>query len=219
MYKLYMDGVLCPVTPGKLTTKIKNQNKTISLLDGGEVNILKAPGLTDIEYELLLPNSPYPFAQYDGGFKTADYYLTKLEELKAGKMPFYFSLSRVANNRLIYKAEPMRVSLEDYQILEDADNGLDVTVQVKLKQYVDNGLKKVTIITQSSTQTYASAAPLKSTRPAPQPKKTYTVKSGDTLWAICKRELNDGSKYKTVAALNGIKNPNKIYPGQVIKLV
>lgn len=45
--------------------------------------------------------------------------------------------------------------------------------------------------------------------------KTYTVKSGDTLSAIA-------SKYGTTVAklvsLNGIKNANLIYPGQVLKI-
>lgn len=54
--------------------------------------------------------------------------------------------------------------------------------------------------------------------PAPAPKpsaSTYTVKKGDTLSEIAVR-------YKTTVAelvrLNNIKNPNLIYPGQVLKL-
>ena len=56
------------------------------------------------------------------------------------------------------------------------------------------------------------AAGVNTTKPAP---KTYTVKKGDTLTAIAK-------KYKTtikkLVALNGIKDANKIYPGQVLKV-
>ena len=35
-----MDGVRLPVTPSALTIKISNQNKTINLFDGGQVNDL-----------------------------------------------------------------------------------------------------------------------------------------------------------------------------------
>jgi LysM repeat protein len=45
--------------------------------------------------------------------------------------------------------------------------------------------------------------------------KTYVVKRGDTLSAIARRYNTTVSK---LAADNGIKNPNLIYPGQVIKI-
>ena len=45
--------------------------------------------------------------------------------------------------------------------------------------------------------------------------KTYTVKSGDTLSAIA---VKYGTTYQEIARKNGIANPNKIYPGQVLKI-
>ena len=59
MYEFYMDGVLLPVTPGALTIKVANQNKTINLINEGQVNILKAPGLSKISFSALLPNREY----------------------------------------------------------------------------------------------------------------------------------------------------------------
>lgn len=44
---------------------------------------------------------------------------------------------------------------------------------------------------------------------------TYTVKSGDTLSAIASRY---GKTYQEIARKNGISNPNKIYPGQILKI-
>lgn len=43
--------------------------------------------------------------------------------------------------------------------------------------------------------------------------KTYTVKAGDTLGGIAAKY---GTSYQKIAADNGIKNPNLIYPGQVL---
>ena len=48
MYEFYMDGVRLPVTPSALTIKISNQNKTINLINEGQVNVLKTPGLSRI---------------------------------------------------------------------------------------------------------------------------------------------------------------------------
>ena len=35
-YKLYMAGTLMPITPSKVTVKINNQNKTMTLINGEE---------------------------------------------------------------------------------------------------------------------------------------------------------------------------------------
>lgn len=47
---------------------------------------------------------------------------------------------------------------------------------------------------------------------------TVRVVRGDTLWAIAKKYLGSGNKYPTLASWNGIKNPNLIYVGQIIKV-
>lgn len=53
--------------------------------------------------------------------------------------------------------------------------------------------------------------------PPPQA-SSYTVVRGDSLWAICKRVYGDSSLAYKLATANGIKNPNLIYPGQVLTL-
>ncbi|QZH59439.1 LysM peptidoglycan-binding domain-containing protein [Mycolicibacterium farcinogenes] len=53
--------------------------------------------------------------------------------------------------------------------------------------------------------------------PAPEP-RTYTVVSGDTLWAIAERFYGDGNKYQQIADASGIANPDLIHPGQVLTI-
>ena len=48
--------------------------------------------------------------------------------------------------------------------------------------------------------------------------KSVTVEKGDTLWSIASTHLGAGSKYKQLAAINNISNPDLIRIGQVIKL-
>lgn len=52
-------------------------------------------------------------------------------------------------------------------------------------------------------------------KPADTGGDTYTVKAGDTLWGI---SLESGISVAYIAQLNGIKNQNLIYPGQVLRL-
>ena len=61
MYKFYFNKDVLPVTPGAITTTFKNQNKTITLINEGEVNLPKAPGLTEYSFKFMLPWCNYPF--------------------------------------------------------------------------------------------------------------------------------------------------------------
>lgn len=47
--------------------------------------------------------------------------------------------------------------------------------------------------------------------------RTYTVKSGDSLWAIAAKELGNGNRYPEIKALNNLAS-DIIHPGQVLKL-
>ncbi|OSC41643.1 hypothetical protein B8W66_07930 [Mycobacterium decipiens] len=61
-----------------------------------------------------------------------------------------------------------------------------------------------------------AAAAVTEQKPAPEPAvQTYTVVSGDTLWAVAERFYGDGSKCQMIADASGIGNPDLIYPGQV----
>lgn len=211
-YTVYLDDMALPVTPSKIQTKIKNQNKTVTLINEGEVNILKDAGLTDVSFSMMVPHVRYPFATYPEGFKDATFYLGKLEKLKTDKKPFRFLCSRVSPAGKLMFDTNLKVSLEDYSIDENASEGQSITISVSLKQYKDYGTKTVKI--ESSVATVQETRPTES---APKP-KTYIVKSGDTLWNISKRLLGDGSKYTVLASQNNIANPNLIYPGQVLTM-
>lgn len=219
-YKMYLDGVLMPITPSKVKVKINNQNETLTLISGEEINILKAAGLTDVNFDLLLPQVPYPFT--NGGTQPADYYLSLFERLKTAKEPFQWILNREKPNgsRLFYTN--LTVGMEDYQITDDAEEGFDITVTVSLKQYRHYGTKTVTIQPAPTPATKPTATvepPKRETSQAPK-QSTYTVKSGDCLWNIAKKYLGDGSRYNEIYNLNKdkIKNPNLIYAGQVLTL-
>ena len=55
--------------------------------------------------------------------------------------------------------------------------------------------------------------------PEPPPAaRTYTVESGDTLWAIAERFYGDGNQYQRIADASGISNPDLILPGQVLTI-
>lgn len=226
MYNFFVDGVQFPVAPAELSTKINGRNETIVLMNEGEVNVIKKTGLTDIEFEVLLPNVKYPFSVYPNGFQPATFYLEKLEKLKVDTKPFQFIINRMMPNGNLLFDTNMTVSIEEYEILESAENGFDVNVRIKLKQYKAYGNKKINLkaATKAGNSTSTAKTATKATVEQKRPTtgkttpKIHTVKEGETLWAIAKKYLGDGSKYTELAKINNISNPNVIKAGQVIKL-
>lgn len=218
-YNFYLDKCLLPVTPSKLTIKINNTNTTLNLMNDGEINILKKAGLTEIEFECDIPQVKYPYAVYPAGFRTARYFLDYFEHLKTSLKPFQFIVCRtLPNGKKLFNTN-IKVSLEDYQIKEDAKNGFDLTVKIKLKQYRDYATKTVNITLASSKAT-ASVTTNRETNNAPSA-QTYTVVKGDCLWNIAKKFYGNGSKYTVIYDANRSViggNPNLIYPGQVLTI-
>jgi len=195
-----------------------------------ELNVLKSPGLTEISFEATLPQTQYPFAVYSGGYKEARYFLNILEQYKVSKKPFQFIVSRTSPAGKLLFDTNMRVSLEDYEIKEDAKEGLDLVVKINLKQYIEMKAKYFQIVPKVSAAAAATQQPSRAS--AKTPSKTYTVVRGDCLWNIAKKHLGNGAKYTEIYAKNkdliestarkhgkkSSENGRWIYPGMVLQM-
>ena len=95
MYRIIIDGQYVPIPPEKITIKVDGDNKTMTLINLGEINVIRKKKLTDISFELLLPNQRYPFAYYPQGYMTADSYIKKYRKLQRNKSPFKFSDKKI----------------------------------------------------------------------------------------------------------------------------
>ena len=168
MYDFYLGGVQLPVAPGELKISIANQNSSYVLIDQGEITLLKRAGLTEIEFECLLPQARYPFAVYAGGFKPAAYYLAHLERLKVSRQPFQFIVSRAMPDGRVLFSNNIKVSLEDYAITENAKSGFDVQVKIRLKQYKDFGTRTMAVTEQNGQAVYTVQA-ARAAENAPEP--------------------------------------------------
>lgn len=136
MYYFFLGTLPLPVAPAALSTKINGKNKTINLINDGEVNIIKLPGLTEVSFEFMIPHTKYPFVSYGtGGIVGAQAFLSYLERLKTRQKPFQFIVSRMGSGYKLLHATNLKVTLEEYSVNEDADYGLDQMVSVTLKQY------------------------------------------------------------------------------------
>ncbi|WP_099469455.1 LysM peptidoglycan-binding domain-containing protein [Konateibacter massiliensis] len=225
MYRMYFRKLRIPVFPEKITMKINGQNKTVNLMNDGEVNVIKPTGLTDIEFDLLFPNHKYPFATYgNGDYRRAWYYLEKMEQLKQLKKPFNWIVYRTLPDGTRLYSTSMKVTLEDYTIKEDAKEGFDVVVSVKLKQYVSYGRKKVNLITNSdgtvSIKTQSARDSISSFRL--KVPTTHKVGPDDTIWSLSKYYYGNAMNYRPIWLANRdklkLKSPEEIPVGSVLTI-
>lgn len=193
-----------------------------TLIDEGEINILKESRLTEYEFECEIPQVKHPYAVYKDGFQDAGYFMDIFKGLKVNKEPFQFIVSRKTPMGKMLLYTDTTVSMESYTIEESADNGFDFKVKFKLKQYRDYGTKTVKLKTKKkSTKKKATKKKSRSTKKKTTTAKTYKVVKGDCLWKISKKYYGDGSKYTVIYNANKKViggNPNLIYPGQVLTI-
>lgn len=191
------DVLTFPITPGELDIKIGSNNKVITLINEGDINVLKSPSLTEIEFEARFPMRKYPYSRNVSKFET---YFDKFQELKEDKKSFRFVVARMTPSGKRLWDTNILVALEDFSINENADEGDDVLITFQLKQYKEYGVK-VLPKSKVKTSTSTSKKPRPKGNNAPK-SETYTVKSGDCLWNIAKKYYGNGAKYTVIYNAN-----------------
>ena len=217
-----------PITPSSLNMKIGSNNKVVTLINEGDINILKSPSLVEFEFSARFPMRKYPYSRDALNFET---YMNKFTALKTDKMPFIFHVIRTTPDGKGTWGTVRRVTLEDLEIKEDADEGDDVIVSFNLKEYKEYGVVTIKTPNSKPTTTSTSEKPRSADNKATKAEE-YTVKSGDTLWAIAKNKYGDGSKWKKIYEANklvientaekhrgkgkGSSNGHWIYPNTIL---
>ena len=215
-----------PITPGELNITSGSNNEVINLINEGDVNILKSPALTEVEFEARFPMRQYPYARE---FKSFQSYFDVFKDLKENKKSFRFIVARTTPNGKRTWDTNLLMALEDFELEENAENGDDVIITFKLKQYKEYGVR---ILKKKDTTTSTSEKPRSTTTAQTTQNKTYTIKSGDTLWAIAKKFYGNGNLYTKIYNANKsvIENAAKkygrksssnghwIYPGTVLTI-
>ena len=195
--------LVLPVTPAKYTWRHPNRIETVRLDQLGEINLPGGARMGECTLEdVLLPAQLYPFC-VPGARAAPQSYLYDLETWsdKGSKL------------RWIVSGTSINVSVMIEEITQgerDGSNDLYLTISLRQWRRPDAPVLAVSgggAETPRETGTGAASA------------KTYTVVKGDCLWNIAKQFYGSGAEYKRLAAANpSIKNPNLIYPGQVLTI-
>lgn len=193
-----------PVTPPSYQWRCMGRVESVRLDQLGEINLPAGRRMGEGTLEdVLLPAQIYPFCVPGVSADPAGY-LRTLEGWCRDGTRLRWIVSGTSVN--------LPVLLESVTSEEKGGTN-DLYVTLSLKEWRKPEAPAVPAASGGAacasrdTQTGASSA------------KTYTVQKGDCLWNIAQKYYGSGGEYKRLAAANPfIKNPNLIYPGQVLTI-
>lgn len=220
-YYVFLDAIFLPVAPEKIEISVPNLNKTVTMVDQGEINILRGKGLKEIKFDILVPSFKYPFANYSFGSFSTSQIIARLEYLKEQGKPVYFIVTRCRAGKPAWWTN-IKVSVEDFTVTEDANNGTDVVISINLKEYKEYSTKLATVSKKSDGTVVAKfdnprsivgniapTANLTKTIEAGKTIKSITVDAGKTLYNVVKKTLGstDSALFNKIKSLNNdVKN-------------
>lgn len=210
-----------PVLPEKITVKTSGQSTEKTVLELGNVNLLKSPKLKTISFNSFFPAAKIPSVTARK-LHTPLWYVQKIKKAMKSKKPFRFVM--IGNDLDINT----QMSIDSFEYSESYGAVGDFEYKISLKEWVDYSPRKVTIqqnviVTESKKRSGEPPATPKDDKSA-----TYTVKLGDCLWSICQQIYGNGNLYAKFYAANkavidaknkGTGNPKyTIYVGTVLTL-
>ena len=213
MYRIYLllgsTEWELPVLPEKLEVKSPGENSTTTVLETGEINRLQKKGLREVVLESFWPRRRIPLVSAKTLPEPLDF-VRAIQAWRDQKKPL----------RLLICGTDLDINtsmgIESFEYSEKGGEPGDIYYKLSLREHRAYGPKKVQLPAPSQkpvATVQQPARPGEAQRP-----RSYTIVSGDTLWGIAKRYYGDGAKWPTIYQANGdkIKNPNLIYPGQVV---
>ena len=188
-----------PVLPPNFEVTVGNLNTRVNINEIGNINLIGKSDLKEITIERFFPAQEYYFVEYTGFPKPYDC-VDMIEGWRMSGKPI----------RLIITETPINLALAiDNFSYGERDGTGDVYYNLELSEYVFTETKTV-----AKQREYTVETKRPTTKEVP---KTYTVKSGDSLWAISKKLTGNGNNWRTIYNKNKSvigSNPNLIYPGQ-----
>ena len=222
-YAVYLDSMLMPLTPERIVVRYRGRNGHVPLMDGGELTALRHGAGAEVSFRLVFPRVRYPFSQYERGFLEPEVFVNRLLAIRNERRAFRFVCSRLSKDGRLLADTNLRVSLEDLDVSECAEEGDDLVAEVRLREFREHTATRVAVnaegVVFNTRNNLILGIRARETENAPQ-SLTHTVVRGDTLWGIARTFLGDGRRYVEIFELNRdqISNPHWIFPGQVLLL-
>lgn len=238
-YNAEKNKIKFPVLPEKITIKNGGQNTSVNIVGLGEITIRRERKALAYSFSSFLPKDSFPGISSSRVVTTKkvttkkktteqttvndapkpNTIIKKITNWKEKKQPVHFMIT----GGLI----DCYCTIENFSYEEVGGDVGTYQYSIELKEYREVEVRKIKKKKKTSKTTKKKKAKKVTTKK--QAKRTnskavpdtYTVKKGDCLWNIAKKFYGDGAKYTKIYNANKKvigSNPNKIYPGQVLKI-
>ena len=200
-----------PVLPAKLNVSSPGKNERVTVLELGEVLLLRKKGLRILSWESFLPVSKAPYTV--GQIRDPVSIVQAIQKARDQKSPVRFLITGTDLDC------NLRMGIDSFEYEERSGELGDLYYTIKLYEWKDISPKRI-VLPEKKEEPAKTQEPERPGKPE-QTSKTYTVKPGDCLWNIAKKFYGKGSDYTKIYNANKGKigsNPNLIYPGQVFTI-
>ena len=200
-----------PVLPAKSNVSSPGKNERVTVLELGEVLLLRKKGLRILSWESFFPVSKAPYTV--GQIRDPVSIVQAIQKARDQKSPVRFLITGTDLDC------NLRMGIDSFEYEERSGELGDLYYTIKLYEWKDISPKRI-VLPEKKEEPAKTQEPERPGKPE-QTSKTYTVKPGDCLWNIAKAIYGKGSEYTKIYNANkGVigSNPNLIYPGQVFTI-
>lgn len=200
-----------PVLPAKLNVSSPGKNERVTVLELGEVLLLRKKGLRILSWESFFPVSKAPYTV--GQIRDPVSIVQAIQKARDQKSPVRFLITGTDLDC------NLRMGIDSFEYEERSGELGDLYYTIKLYEWKDISPKRI-VLPEKEEEPVETQEPERPGKPE-QTSKTYTVKPGDCLWNIAKAIYGKGSDYTKIYNANkGVigSNPNLIYAGQVFTI-
>lgn len=190
-----------PVLPDGFEIQTKQNNQTVNITKIGDINLSGNRGLKGIAFSSFFPlyEGKHGYERH-GSHKEPYVLVNTIEKWKDKSQPV----------RLIITQSNVNAEfLIDEFSYGPKDGSGDIEYTINLSEYIR---PKVSVKNGKKSALYSSS---RSTKAVPV---TYTVRKGDTLKSIAKKQLGSSKKFTEIASKNHIAAPYKVEAGTVLLL-
>ncbi|KYG33891.1 LysM peptidoglycan-binding domain-containing protein [Alkalihalobacillus trypoxylicola] len=196
-----------PVLPEQLNIKNMYQNESVKVAKFGDLTVMNVPGAKEISFASFFPLNYSSICEYRN-IPHPERVISIVEGWRKSNKPIRFMITKTKIN--------LECSIETFDYFEGAKDIGDWDFTVTLKEYKFAKPRRI----KQQVKKKVTTTTKRPSKPAP---KTYTVKRGDTLWAIAVKNYGKGTEWKKIwnankAALIKRDSRNNRQPGHWIHI-